>query len=212
MSRHKAFFLLLPFALVIGAVLFSFLPKRYKVGERLTQTVVFWNDREAFLFLDVNITGQSSNIMQEKLAATKYGFWALLATRGPSFYEHRVTAYHLLPSGATQRFALPPGTASYGIWTLVDGKLQLTPVATSFDDRKGFRWDGAGFVSVSPEPRTHPQPGANSRLAPDDVSDEEGQGPAYLGPSSRKMRRLAHEDADRIRRKRHRSHIANSDG
>ena len=67
MSRRKAFFVLLPFALVIGAVvLFSFLPKRYKVGERLTQTVVFWNDQEAFLFLDVNITGRSSNIMQEK--------------------------------------------------------------------------------------------------------------------------------------------------
>lgn len=188
MSRRKAFFLLLPFALVIGAVvLFSFLPKRYKVGERLTQTVVFWNDQEAFLFLDVNITGQSSNIVQEKLAATKYGFWTLLATRGPAFYENGVTAYHLLPSAEMQRFALPPRTASYGIWTLVDGKLQLTPVATGFNDRKGFRWDGKGFVSVSPEPRTHPQPGADSRLAPDDVSDDEGQGPAYLGPSSRKM-------------------------
>jgi hypothetical protein len=76
-------------------VLFSLLPKRYKVAERLTQTVIFWSDQEAFLFFDVNITGQSSNIVQEKLAAMKYGFWALLVTRGPTFYENGVTAYHL---------------------------------------------------------------------------------------------------------------------
>lgn len=188
MSRRKVFFILLPFALIVGAVvLFSFLPKRYQVGERLSQTLVFWNDKEAFLFLDVNITGQSPNVVQEKLAATKYGFWALAFTRGTGFYENGVTAYHLLPSGEMQRFPLPPRTASYGTWTLVDGKLQLTPVGSGFDDRNGFRWDGKGFVPVPPELKPHAQAEANSRLDPDGVSDEEDQGSAYLGASSRKM-------------------------
>lgn len=192
MSRRKAIFLLLPFALVVGAVLlFSFLPKRYKVGDHLTQALVFWNEKEAFLFLDVNTTGQSSNFLQEKLSGSKFGFWAVLLTQGPGFYENSVSAYHLLPGGEIERFPLPARTVTYGSWTLRDGKLQLTPLATDYDNRNGFRWDGKGFVIVPPEPRPQPRAGSNSQLEPDDAATEDDEGPGYLDASARKVFRNA---------------------
>ena len=188
MSRRKAISIILIFTLVVGTVaIFTFLPKRYKVGERMAQTLVFWHDQEAFLFLSVATTGQSSNIVQDKLAATKYGFWAVLLGRGPGFFEENTTAYHLLPSGEIERFPFPARTANYGSWTLQDGNLQLTPPATGYNEHNGFRWDGQKFVSVPPAPKPQPQAESNSQLDPDDFSADDDEGPAFLGAATRRL-------------------------
>lgn len=187
MTRSKALLTLIPFLLVAGVfVLFTFLPKQYRVGERMANTVVFWNDKEAFVFLNVSTTGQSSNILQDKIASHKYGFWALLLTQTPGFYEQSTTAYHLLGSGELQTFPLPPKTAAYGSWSLQDGQLQLTPFDFGSNDQHGFRWDGEKFVSIPPQPKPQPHANSSSKLDPDDSADEEEESGGYLG-ASRKL-------------------------
>jgi hypothetical protein len=127
-SRQKAISILVVLALIAVAVAgLTLLPKRYTVGQRLSQTTVFWNDREAFLFLAVNTTGRSRNFLQEKLAETKYGYLTVFFGAFSDFSKQEVVAYHPLRTGQLDRFALPEHTAACGSWGLADGQLQLSP-------------------------------------------------------------------------------------
>jgi hypothetical protein len=188
MSRNKAISMLAALVLIAGAIAtYSLLPKRYSLGERLAQTDIFWNDKEAFFFLNVNATGQSTNFIKEKLAKMQYGYLTFFLGGGNYFVEPNLIAYRLLPSGELKAVPLPPESATFGNWTLKGGDLQLTPPqATGFKDRKGFRWDGEKFVSVPFEGKSQSQTEANARLSPDDDADEDDGQSGFLTPAARK--------------------------
>ncbi|MGB2606565.1 MAG: hypothetical protein WBC78_23375 [Candidatus Sulfotelmatobacter sp.] len=176
MSRQKAISILVALALAVAAVTaFVMWPKRYAVGQNLSQTLVFWNDGEVFLFLTLNSTGRSRNVLQEKLADTRYGYLTILLGGFADFSKQDVVAYHLLASGQLDRFTLPEHTSSYGSWSLINGQLQLAPPATTNNKSIGFRWDGKNFVSVlagDTKPRL-PQAAPNSNLSADDLNDND---------------------------------------
>ena len=184
MSRIKIIFVLTFLALLAATVGgYALLPKQYRWGQRLNQTIVFWNDKEAFFFLNTSAIGQSSNFLSDKLANTKYGYLLFLLGR-PQFYEYSVTSYHLLPSGELQSFPLPDQSTTFGNWTLEKGKLQLTTIETESSHQKGFRWDGEKFISIPPQPK--PQAGGNARLSADDLDEDESRESGFLGASARK--------------------------
>jgi hypothetical protein len=191
-TRKKAIAILIIVVLVGGAIgAYSLLPKRYSLGERLAQTDVFWNDKEAFFFLNASTTGQSTDFVREKLGKTSYAYLAFFLGGGPRFLEQNLIAYRLLPSGNLERLSFPPESATYGNWTLRDGKLQLTPIATGYKDLNGFRWDGEKFVAVPPERKPQTQAEGDSRLSPDDADDEDGE-TGFLSPAARKTFKDAH--------------------
>ncbi|HKV61469.1 MAG TPA: hypothetical protein VJO16_06120 [Candidatus Acidoferrum sp.] len=194
MTRTKIIWFLVILALIAGAIgAYSLLPKRYTIGESLAQTYVFWNDREAFFFLNTSTTGQSANFLHDKLRATHYAYLAFFLGGGPRFFEQNLRAYRLLPSGELKSVPLPPESAAYGNWTLVDGKLQLTPPpATGYKDRNGFRWDGEKFVAVPFEQKPQAKSAANSRLSPDDEADEDDAQTGFLTDAARNAFKEAH--------------------
>jgi len=191
MSRQKAISILVVLALIAVAVAgLTRLPKRYTVGQRLSQTTVFWNDREAFLFLAVNTTGRSRNFLQEKLAETKYGYLTVFFGAFSDFSKQEVVAYHLLPTGQLDRFALPKHTAAYGSWGLADGQLQLSPPRGG--NNKGFRWDGEKFALLGALPAASVPPGptatTNKNLAADDLeNNEQDEDSGLLSKAERKI-------------------------
>jgi hypothetical protein len=191
MNRRTAIITLLLLAIGVGAIAaFVFSPKHYRLGEHMVQTNVFWNSEEAFLFLTTNTTGRATNIVQEKLASTRYGYLWLMLGDASSFYKQETIAYHLLSSGKLQRFPLHDHTAIYGSWTLSDGKLQLMPQPNSRDSQQvGFRWDGEQFVSVTPESKPAPNASnsADSKLSADDLTEDDGEDAGFLGKTQRKM-------------------------
>ena len=189
MTRTKTIVFLVILVLVAGAIgAYSLLPKRYTVGESLAQTYIFWNDKEAFFFLNASTTGQSANFLHDKLGTTRYGYLAFFLGGGPRFFEQKLLAYRLLPSGELKPVSLPPESATYGNWTLVDGKLELTPPqATGYKDRNGFRWDGEKFVAVPFERKSQTTLAADSRLSPDDEADEDEGPTGFLTPAARKL-------------------------
>lgn len=159
MGKQKAVSILVTLALLVAAgAAFVLWPKHYTVGQRISETSVFWNDREAFLFLAETTTGRAQNVFQEKLADTRYGYLAIFLGGYADFTKPEMVAYHLVSSGQLDRFALPEHTATFGSWGLTEGRLQLTesPVATG----DGFRWDGEKFVSLSGPPAANAQPKA----------------------------------------------------
>lgn len=159
-------------ALVFGARL---LPKRYVVGERLTDAIVFWHHGEAFIFLDVNSTGKATNVVQDKLQRWQYGFLANLIWPYEAFNSWHHSAYRLLASGQLIPEPLPPDVAIYGHWSLVSDRLQLTPTQTGRLREVGIRWDSTKFVAVPTSKLGLRQNSRNPRqavLAPDDVTDE----------------------------------------
>lgn len=172
MSRKLTVALIL-LCLVAGAVAgYAFLPKRYAQGERLNQTNIFWNEKEAFFFLSTSTIGKSSNFLTEKLQRTKYSYLGMMLDARSRFYEYGVKAYRLTPSGELQNLTLPEDATIFGNWTLEDGRLQVTPVATNFNHHQGFRWDGEKFVPVSPQPKPQVQ-GGGTKLSPDDANDDD---------------------------------------
>jgi hypothetical protein len=189
LTPTKIIVFLVILALIAGAIGgYSLLPKRYTVGESLAQTYIFWNDKEAFFFLNASTTGQSANFLHDKLGTTRYGYLAFFLGGGPRFFEQKLLAYRLLPSGELKPVSLPPETATYGNWTLVDGKLELTPPqATGYKDRNGFRWDGEKFVAVPFERKSQTTLAADSRLSPDDEADEDEGPTGFLTPAARKL-------------------------
>lgn len=75
LNRQKAISILIVLALCVAAVpAFVLWPKHYMVGQSMSQTVVFWNDQDAFVFLDGRTTGRSRNIFQEALGRSRYGY------------------------------------------------------------------------------------------------------------------------------------------
>src|SRR5260370_24091105 len=194
LTRKKVIFFLVVLMLVAGVITaYSFVPKRYSLGERLAQTDIFWNDKEAFFFLNASTTGKSANFLQDTLGMTRYGYLAFFLGGGSQFFEQDLIAYRLLPSGELERLALPAESATFGNWTLADRKLQLTPPqATGYKDRNGFRWDGEKFVSVPFERKPLAEPEANSQLSPDDDADEDDGQSGFLTAAARKTFKDAH--------------------
>ncbi len=192
MDKKKAVSFLVVLALVTAAVAALVIwPKRYSVGQHMMQTVVFWNDHDAFLFTTLNSTGHSRNVLQEQLDGTRYARLALLAGGFADFNKQDVVAYHLASSGQLDRFPLPEKTVTYGTWGLSDGKLQLTPVASTSQIWAGTRWDGEKFVPM-PAPKrpaqTPAQPSTDSTLKSDDVTDDDSNNEGddgFLSKSSR---------------------------
>jgi len=190
MGKQKAVSILVTLVIVVAAgAAFVLWPKHYTVGQRISETNVFWNDREAFLFLAETTTGRAQNVFQEKLAGTRYGYLAIFLGGYADFTKAEVVAYHLVSSGQLDRFSLPEHTVAFGSWGLIEGRLQLTasPVATG----NGFRWDGEKFVALSAppasvQPRTAAAPDAN--LTEDDLeNDDEADDSGPLPKSERKL-------------------------
>src|SRR5579862_7951357 len=75
MTRNRLIFTLISLGLVAAVVGgYILLPRQYKVGRRLNETIVFWNDQQAFFFLNTFTVGQSSNFVSERLGKTSYGY------------------------------------------------------------------------------------------------------------------------------------------
>ena len=192
MSQKRAITLGIFLAVVIGVIAgYSRLPKRYSFAEHLSRTCVFWNDKEAFFFLDTSTTGRFSNFVLDKLGTSRYAYWSLLLGGGGQFHERESIAYRLVPSGELKRSPLPPESTTYGNWALQDGKLQLIPILTTYEKHNGFRWDGEKFVSVPPERKLLAQNDNNSKLDADDVDEEEDGETSFLTLSARKTFKAA---------------------
>ena len=193
LDKKKAISILVLLVVAAAAIsAFVMWPKRYAVGQHLAQTVVFWHDHDAFLFMTLNSTGRSRNVLQAKFDGPKYAYLTLLAGGLSDFNKQDVVAYHLSASGQLDRFNLPEKTVTYGPWALSDGHLQLTPLPSTSGEWVGTRWDGEKFVSVAapkPQAPTRAQSSANSTLTSDDATDDESSGgdedDAFLSKASR---------------------------
>ena len=98
MGKQKVVSILVTLALLVAAgAAFALWPKHYTVGQRISETTVFWNDREAFLFLAESTTGRAQNVFQEKLAGTRDGYLAIFLGGYADFAKAEVVAYHLRP-------------------------------------------------------------------------------------------------------------------
>ena len=191
MAKQRAILILVALALVAAAVaVIAYWPKHYTVGQRVSDATVFWNDREAFVFLSENTTGVSRNVFQEKLAATRYAYLTTLLGGFPDFAKLEVIAFHFVPSGQLGRFVLPEHSSLYGSWKLANGRLQLTPAARS--DSKGFRWDGEKFIVVLPPPassvpaKAGDAPGGTLTEDELDGSDDEAEDSGLFPKAERK--------------------------
>ena len=172
MNRNRIIVLLIFVVLVAAMVAgYALMPRQYHLGQRLNQTLIFWNDNQAFFFLNTSTIGKSSNFLSDKLARTRYGYLLFLLEGRSQFYQYSVNAYRLLPSGELQSIPLPEQATTAGSWALDDGKLQLTTVETEYSHNNGFRWDGEKFISIPPQPK--PQAAGSTNLTADDLDDEE---------------------------------------
>jgi hypothetical protein len=196
-NRQKGISILIVLALGASAVAAIVLwPKHYMVGQSMSQTIVFWNDQDAFVFLDGRTTGRSRNAFQDALSRSRYGYLGVFLGGFADFSKPDVVAYHLAASGKLDRFALPEHTVIYGSWSLADGRLQLTPMAgfgNESGSHVGTRWDGETFVPVPgrPQPQiqsqAQPQAGGGSKLSADDLTDEEDAGSGPLSKAQRQQ-------------------------
>ncbi|MGA9981674.1 MAG: hypothetical protein WBQ08_23860 [Candidatus Sulfotelmatobacter sp.] len=194
MNRQKAISILIVLALCASAVAALVLwPKHYMVGQSMSQTIVFWNDQDAFVFLDGRTTGRSRNALQDAVGRSRYGYLGVFLGGFADFSKPDVVAYHLAASGQLDRFALPENTVVYGSWSLADGRLQLTPmvaIGIGGGSHVGTRWDGEAFVPVPAASPSQPQPQAagNSNLSADDLADDdEGAGSGLLSKAQRQQ-------------------------
>jgi hypothetical protein len=191
LAKQRAILILVALALIAAAlaVIVSW-PKRYTVGQRVSDATVFWNNQEAFVFLTENTTGIARNAFHEKLSTTRYAYLMALVGGFPDFAKIEVIAYHVVPSGQLERFALPEHTSLYGSWKLADSHLEMTPAAGT--DNGGFRWDGVKFVAVSPMPASTPPvkagDDANGTLTEDDLDsgDDVDEGAGQFPKTERK--------------------------
>ena len=185
MSRTKVWILVAILALFAGFIAaYSALPKRYSVGERLSQTNVFWNDHEAFFFLTTSTTGRVDNFLSEKLHGSLFAYFAFFLEGNQRFSDLEVRAYRLLPLGEWKQFSLPGKPTAYGDWTLVDGKLQLQ-LRASYDHRNGFRWNGDKFIEVDAQEELQ-NSRDTSRLVPDNDDEDDGLN-GFLSSAARKQ-------------------------
>jgi hypothetical protein len=169
-----------------AATAYVLLPKQYQVRERLGQTTLFWNDKEAFIFLDTFTVGRAQNSVQRRMASSRYGW--LIGLWGTDFSSQQLSAYHLLASGSLDRPPLPNGTAHVGTWQLVDGNLQLTTYTNQYRNLAGFRWDGEKFVATPPQARVS---AARTNLIADDEDDDDERSAVMILKSQRKAFKAA---------------------
>ena len=196
MNRQKAISILIVLALCAAAVAALVLwPKRYMVGQSMSQTVIFWNEQDAFVFLNGNTTGRSRNVFQDALGRSRYAYLGVFLGGFADFAKSDVVAYHLAASGQLDRFALPENTVIYGSWSLADGRLQLTPMAGFGNEsgrHVGTRWDGQTVCPGAWPPqrlRRQPQPQAagGSNLSADDLTDDEDAESGLLSKAQRQL-------------------------
>ena len=197
MNRQKAISILVVLALCAAAVAALVLwPKRYMVGQSMSQTVIFWNEQDAFVFLNGNTTGRSRNVFQDALGRSRYAYLGVFLGGFADFAKSDVVAYHLAASGQLDRFALPENTVIYGSWSLADGRLQLTPMAGFGNEsgrHVGTRWDGQAFVPGPGRPQSQlqspaqPQTGGGSNLSADDLTDDEDSESGLLSKAQRQQ-------------------------
>jgi hypothetical protein len=185
MNRRTAILLLIVLVTLSTVAIYILLPKRYQLGERMVQTIAFWNNKEAFVFLNLQVSGRSTNFIQEKLSHSHFGMPFMLLGWNDMFYRQQVLAYHLLPSGKLDRFSLPPDTAASGSWSLRDGKLQLTPATTFNQPQNGFRWEGEKFIPLTPVSKQRGVNDANAELEEDNLDAEVNEYPAFIQNSER---------------------------
>lgn len=192
-NQQKAISILIVMALCAAAIAALVLwPKHYMVGQSMSQTIVFWNDQDAFVFLDGRTTGRSRNAFQDALGRSRYGYLGVFLGGFADFSKPNVVAYHLAISGQLDRFALPENTVIYGSWALADGRLQLTPTAgfgNGSGSHVGTRWDGRAFVPVPARPQSlaQPQAAGGSKLSADDLTDDEDAEPGLLSKAQRQQ-------------------------
>ena len=182
MSSRKGIVTLCVVALILLflAVLF-FLPRKYRSDSHLASTMVLWNDKEAFTFLNVNTIGHSGNALEDKLGKTSAVYLMFIFGNRSMFARPQMIAYHLDASGRLQRFEIPENWAVYGRWNLKDGALQLDPFPGA--KQTGYRWDGSKFVAVPPGA----EPGdPGSKVTPGDFEEDTDDATSFFAPSSRK--------------------------
>jgi hypothetical protein len=174
MSRRQTIIILALLALVASAIsTFKLLPKKYALGERLAQSTAFWHDSEAFIFLDVNTSGRSSNAAQDWLTHSRYGYFTFFLGMGPSFFDFHTSAYRLATSGHLTPLALPSQTSFYENWTLHDGNLEISSMPNRLGVRNTARWDGTQFSSVPNLSASSGQAGDSTTLRSDDATDDD---------------------------------------
>lgn len=167
MKRKLLIFTILGVVLVLGVVIANHLPKRYQVHQSLAQATLFWNNQEAFLFLDTITAGRAQNALQREIIRTRYG--AVLGLSGMEF-GRELKAFHLLASGTLELPEVPKDATALGSWELVEGKLELTTYGNGYKKQSRIRWDGKEFVTVQTDP---PDPAKRTTLKPETEDDEE---------------------------------------
>ena len=174
MSRRQTIIILVLLALVAGAIAtFKLLPKKYALGEHLAQSTAFWHDGEAFIFLDVNTSGRSSNAVEDWMTHSRYGYFTFFLGLGPRFLDFHTSAYRLTTSGELNRLALPSQSSYYENWTLQDGHLEISSMPDRLGARHTARWDGRQFASVPDESASGGQTDDSTTLRPDDATDND---------------------------------------
>lgn len=116
------------------------------------------------------------NVVQDEVAANRYGYLMLLFGMGDRFSDHQMKAYRLLPSGELTETAMPPDATNFGKWSLHDGNLQMATPKTGLYARSytGFRWDGTKFVAVPNDNNLRAGPAGDETLQSDDAADDDG--------------------------------------
>lgn len=188
MNRRTIFLIVVLAVAALFAGLWLLLPKHYQLSEHMTQSVAFWNDHEAFVFLNLNLSGRTTNAMQEKLLRSPFASMLVLLGWNDMFYQPKIVAYQLLADGELDRFELPADTVITGTWSLQDGKLKLVPWSGLDRRQKGLRWDGERFQSVGATESAR-KDDTSSQLTEDDLG-EDSRYPSLIAPSERdKFRR-----------------------
>jgi hypothetical protein len=183
MSRRGTIAILVLLGLVASVVAaFAFLPRKYQLGERLGYSAVFWHNDEAFLFLDVNITGRATNVIQDKLAHTRTAYLALLAG-GSRVYGNEIRAYRLTADGQIVPESLPVSSSFPHDWTLSDGNLQLTTSRMDSKVPQVVRWDGSKFADVSSQAEPLTPAAEDNTLRSDDVADDDAYSDFLKAPA-----------------------------
>jgi len=154
MARRKAIVKLAILGVAILSVAaFISLPKKYRIGEKLYATKVFWDSRQAFLLVRLQTLGLATNAAQEQFGDSFAAYAIPLLFTGDGIrMQERVVAYHLLESGSVQKIELPKGSGFAGRWTVHGGALQFTPSKKHRpeygDSGLALRWDGKKFRSL----------------------------------------------------------------
>ncbi|HEV2731438.1 MAG TPA: hypothetical protein VGV15_15515, partial [Terriglobales bacterium] len=184
MNRRSAIILVIVVALTLAVVgIYELLPKHFERGEHITQVLAFWNQNEAFVFLNLQVTGRATNFIQEKLARSHFGLPFLLLGWNDIFYKPEVVAWHLQASGKLSRSPLPASSGTSGSWSLKDGGLQFTPIGNSDQPTSGFRWDGQQFVPVQVV-KSGPKD-VDTELEEDELDDRGSAYPALIPKAER---------------------------